>query len=155
LALPLELAVPASVPVDAITTAQTSDLPKNLQVLVADDNVVNRELVKIMLADLAHTVIEAHDGLEAVDRAVAMRFDVILMDVRMPNMDGVTAAALIRSSHGLNAATPIIAFTASPLNTLDAGAFDQVVVKPIVPRDLLTTIASAVSPTAPFFTKVA
>ena len=155
LALPLELAVPASVPVDAITTAQTSDLPKNLQVLVADDNVVNRELVKIMLADLAHTVIEAHDGLEAVDRAVAMRFDVILMDVRMPNMDGVTAAALIRSSHGLNATTPIIAFTASPLNTLDAGAFDQVVVKPIVPRDLVNTLAAVVLQAAAPCPKVA
>jgi CheY-like chemotaxis protein len=67
------------------------------------------------------------------------------MDVRMPNMDGVTAASLIRSSHGPNGSTPIIAFTASLLNAQDASAFDQVVVKPIVPRDLLTTIASAVA----------
>ena len=155
LALPIEAAMSVAAPDEAAAMVHAQELPRNLQVLVADDNVVNRELVKIMLADLAHTVIEAHDGLEAVDRAVAMRFDVILMDVRMPNMDGVTAAALIRSSHGLNAATPIIAFTASPLNTLDAGAFDQVVVKPIVPRDLLTTLAAVVLQAAPPCPKVA
>ena len=155
LALPMHLAVPVAKSRGAAVTAQTLDLPRNLRVVVADDNVVNRELLKIMLADLAHTVVEAHDGLEAVDRAVSTRFDVILMDIRMPNMDGVTAASLIRSSHGPNSATPIIAFTASPLNTLDADGFDRVVVKPIVPRDLLTTIAEAVLEAAPPYTEVA
>ena len=155
LGLPLEPAALDTVSVDEAVTAQTIDLPRNLRVLVADDNAVNRELLKIMLADLAQTVIEAHDGLEAVDQAVAMPFDVILMDIRMPNMDGVTATSLIRSSHGANRSTPIIAFTASPLNPHDAEAFDQVVVKPIVPRDLLTTIASAVSHAEPRFTQVA
>jgi signal transduction histidine kinase/CheY-like chemotaxis protein len=145
LALPMDRAVPIAAPRTAAISAQACDLPQNLNVLVADDNVVNRELLKIILTDIADTVVEAHDGLEAVDRAVARAFDVILMDVRMPNMDGVTAASLIRSSHGPNGSTPIIAFTASLLNAQDASAFDQVVVKPIVPRDLLTTIASAVA----------
>ena len=155
LALPMDLAGPAKAPFAEPSIGQGIDIPRSVRVLVVDDNAVNRELLKIMLADLAQTVIEAHDGLEAVNWAVSTPFDVILMDVRMPNMDGVTAAGLIRSSHGANRSTPIIAFTASPLNTLDAGVFDQVVVKPIVPRDLLTTIASAVLRPAPPRTKVA
>lgn len=136
---------PVEVPSEVQTYPQAEPaLPQNLRVLVADDNVVNRELLKIILADIAHTVVEAHDGLEALDRAAAVPFDVILMDVRMPNMDGTVAATHIRSGHGLNCATPIIAFTASQINDIDASPFDQVVVKPIVPRDLLTTIADVI-----------
>jgi len=89
-------------------------------VLVVDDNEFNRELVRDILEDENIIVREADDGIKAVEIMKAdihKDIDVILMDIRMPVMDGIEATCLIRQGNGPNANVPIIAMTA---NTFEA-----------------------------------
>ncbi|WP_173403725.1 response regulator [Paracoccus marcusii] len=79
--------------------------------LVVEDNEVNRMVVREMLHARNCDVVEAVDGQQGVDAALAQRFDLIFMDISMPRMDGITAATRIRAQ-GPNVATPIIALTA-------------------------------------------
>jgi PAS domain S-box-containing protein len=83
-------------------------------VLVADDNMLSRELLREMLADLGCSVDVAADGEEAVRKARDTVFDLILLDIQMPGLDGLGAARAIRAlpAHGH---TPIVALTASDL----------------------------------------
>jgi len=86
-----------------------------LRVLVADDNAINREVAVAMLEVLGCSAVLAGDGRAAVTEARRQRFDVILMDCQMPEMDGYAATAAIRSDEARRglAATPIIALTAN------------------------------------------
>ncbi|WP_304614079.1 hybrid sensor histidine kinase/response regulator [Paracoccus sp. (in: a-proteobacteria)] len=81
------------------------------RVLVVEDNEVNRMVVREMLHARNCDIVEAVDGQQGVDAALAQRFDLIFMDISMPRMDGITAATRIRAQ-GPNVATPIIALTA-------------------------------------------
>ena len=92
----------------------TDQLPP-LNILVADDIQQNRELLKVLLSRHGHTVTVAVDGEQAVNIFKQHTFDLILMDVQMPNMDGHTATRTIRSLEQQNkrARTPVIALTAS------------------------------------------
>jgi CheY-like chemotaxis protein len=81
-------------------------------VLIVDDNPANRELVNAILTALGAEVAEAVDGEEGVAAAAIRPFDAILMDLRMPRLDGAQAALRIRGGGGPNAGTPIIAFSA-------------------------------------------
>ena len=87
----------------------------------------------------------AHDGAEAVESARSGDHDLILMDVRMPVMDGLAATRAIRALDGAAAVTPIIALTANVLADqiafYRAQGMDDHVGKPINPRELLTMIA--------------
>src|SRR6201999_151212 len=85
---------------------------EGVRVLVADDHASNRELARLFLAGVGADVTEAGDGEEAVEFARDWPFDAILMDLRMPRLDGAGALRAIRSAPGPNDATPIIAFTA-------------------------------------------
>ncbi|MEC9347870.1 MAG: ATP-binding protein [Pseudomonadota bacterium] len=76
-----------------------------LQVLVADDNAINRELLETMLRHLGHRVHSVADGEAAVARAGRIPYDLILMDIRMPGLDGIAATRAIRSRDG---ARPVI-----------------------------------------------
>lgn len=89
-----------------------------LNILAADDIEQNLELLTLLLSRQGHEVTTVSDGLEAVAAYKKDNFDLILMDVQMPNMDGLTAAQTIRLYEQTNnlAATPIIALTASVLN---------------------------------------
>lgn len=92
----------------------------NKTVLVVDDNEFNRELVRDILEDENIIVREADDGMKAVEimkSDIHKDIDVILMDIRMPVMDGIEATCLIRQGNGPNVNVPIIAMTA---NTLEA-----------------------------------
>jgi CheY-like chemotaxis protein len=122
-----------------------------LQLLVVDDNNVNRELVRALLAPLGVAVSEAADGEEAVEQARARPFDVILMDLRMPRMDGRKAARAIAQSCGPNADTPIIAFSADGADEAVTGdlaalGFAGRLIKPFKPMELILTLVSAVQP---------
>ncbi len=102
------------------------------QILVVDDGPENRQLVKVVLEDYGLTVDEAANGRIGVDMATATDYDVILMDLQMPEMDGFTAARLLRH-RGLK--TPIVALTANAMKgfeqeCLDAG-FTEYLTKPI------------------------
>lgn len=88
-----------------------------LHILAADDVVQNLELLSLTLGQLGHRVTTASDGEQAVTAFLAGRFDVVLMDVQMPRLDGLQATRQIRNheqAHGL-LATPVIALTASVL----------------------------------------
>jgi PAS domain S-box-containing protein len=118
-----------------------------LRVLVVDDHPANRELGRLFLAGVGAEIAEAADGEEAVQRAAEQAFDLILMDVRMPRLDGPGALAQIRASAGPNAATPILAFTADAdqdsIRRLVATGFHGVVTKPLTPAGLIRAVMEA------------
>ena len=117
-------------------------LPPGCRVLVADDNPANRALVQAVLTALAAEVTEATDGEVAVARAMETPFDVILMDLRMPRLDGWAAAAKIRTG-GPNAEVPILAFSADT-GAGDPGVdFDGVILKPVSVAGLVSSVARA------------
>ena len=139
--------VPLSVgesPAEAPKAAADFDCP-GLRILVVDDTAVNRELVKLMLQPLGCVIEEAPGGAEGVKAAVSQAYDLILMDVRMPGVDGLEATRLIRATSKLNSRTPILALTADVqpenANACLAAGMDDVLSKPIVPHQLLTKIA--------------
>jgi signal transduction histidine kinase/ActR/RegA family two-component response regulator len=116
-----------------------------LHVLVAEDNEVNQHVVRAMLANLGHTCEIAQDGIEAIALAMTGRFDVVLMDIQMPNLDGLAAARRIRALEGEVALVPIIALTANAMVEdreayIEAGMDDHVA-KPVEPRDLAAALA--------------
>lgn len=117
----------------------------HIRLLVADDTPVNRELIRLMLTPLGVEVEEAANGAEAVTAAAARPFDLILMDVRMPGMDGMEATRRIRAAKGANRKTPILALTAD-VQPEHAAAYrkagmNDLVAKPIAPRELLAAIS--------------
>ncbi|MFI4974248.1 MAG: ATP-binding protein [Caulobacterales bacterium] len=143
-----EVAMPAAVddhPEDQAAPALASIDPA-LRLLVVDDNSVNRELICALLAPFGVIVETAVDGIDAVAAAAATRFDLILMDVQMPHVDGLTATRRIRAAAAPGAPrVPIVAMTANVLpeqvsRCLDAGMDDHLG-KPIDPAQLLETLA--------------
>jgi CheY-like chemotaxis protein len=119
-----------------------------LSILVAEDNDVSRLLVGRFLAEQGHTVTEARTGLEAVTRYEEGRFDLILMDIQMPDMDGFEATAEIRERESATGEhIPIIALTAHAIKgdrerCLEAG-MDDYLSKPIEPCELRAVIRRA------------
>ncbi len=119
--------------------------PAPLRVLLAEDNEVNRFVAVRILEKEGHTVVTAKNGHEAVERALFERFDVVLMDVQMPKMDGLEATRSIRALAPVGQHIPIIALTAQAAagdaeQVLAAGA-DLHLAKPIERDALLAAIA--------------
>jgi len=114
-----------------------------LCLLLADDNVINRALMARQLEGLGADVTTVSDGHEAVEAAVAKAYDLILMDISMPRLDGLTATQLIRTQ-GASRAVPIVAVTANAMpdriaHYKGAGMAD-VLVKPASVSALVSTI---------------
>jgi CheY-like chemotaxis protein len=122
-------------------------LPPACRVLVVDDNPANRELVNAILTAMGAEVAEAVDGEEGVATAAARPFDAILMDLRMPRLDGAQAALRIRGEGGPNAATPIIAFSADARPGGPGGIFDGAVSKPMTVAGLIDALNTAMAST--------
>ncbi len=114
------------------------DLPCHLRVLVAEDNQLNQKLACALLKRLKCTTTVANNGLEAVGALNEAAYDVVLMDVQMPEMDGIEATRCVRSGRGVleaNVGVPIVAVTAHAMKSeqdkcLSAG-MNEVVLKPI------------------------
>jgi PAS domain S-box-containing protein len=129
-------------------------LGRRLHVLLAEDNVVNRRLVVSMLEKRGHAVTVAHNGREALSALSQAAFDVVLMDVQMPEMDGLEATAAIRADErGTGRHQPIVAMTAHALQAdreacLAAG-MDAYLAKPVKAADVLSAIASVTREAAP------
>jgi CheY-like chemotaxis protein/HPt (histidine-containing phosphotransfer) domain-containing protein len=83
-----------------------------LKILVAEDNMVNQHVIRALLNKLHHSIEIAKDGQCAIDLLDSADFDLILMDIRMPVMDGLEATASIRATNGSKSNIPIIALTA-------------------------------------------
>ena len=120
------------------------------RILVVEDNATNRLIATKLLENLGASVETAADGYLGVEAAARGGFDLILMDIQMPGIDGLEAARRIRALGGPAAATPIVALTANVLAHqrqayLDAG-MDGVVGKPISPAALLSEIAKLGAP---------
>jgi signal transduction histidine kinase/ActR/RegA family two-component response regulator len=124
--------------------APSADRLADARVLLVEDNAVNRQLAATFLRKWGCAVDVADTGALAVDKAAAQAYDLILMDIQMPEMSGIEATARIRAQpDGPNLRTPILAFTAtSP--TADAAAsdvgFDDYIIKPIDPERLRETL---------------
>jgi PAS domain S-box-containing protein len=108
-----------------------------LRILAADDAPQNIELLTLLLGAHGHVIVPAHNGLEAVQLAAEQRFDLVLMDVQMPGMDGHAATRAIRAQEAARATprVPVIALSASVLSddrraALEAG-MDAFVSKPV------------------------
>ncbi|WP_293375758.1 ATP-binding protein [Phenylobacterium sp. SCN 70-31] len=115
-----------------------------IRILMVDDVSVNRELVAAMLEPFDLTVVEAASGAAAVEAALHSRFDLILMDLQMPGMDGLAATAAIRANCDLNRLTPIVALSANILpeqvQACLAGGMNDHIGKPIDAGELLGAI---------------
>lgn len=120
--------------------------PEGLRILVADDAAANRELVVAILAGLGVAVETVEDGAQAVEAARTGAYDLILMDVHMPVMDGLDATRAIRALTGETSQVPIIALTANVqpeqvVRCREAGMDDHVG-KPIQVAELLKAITT-------------
>ncbi len=109
---PLPASVQAPVPAPHSTSAALPGAPRALRVLVAEDHPVNRAYMEAVLDKLGHTAVFSEDGDGAVRAMQAEVFDVVLMDLHMPGMDGFAAARAIRAMAGPRGRVPIIALTA-------------------------------------------
>ena len=118
-------------------------------VLIVDDNATNRMVAETLCEMFDCTSESVTDGVEAVEAARSGRFDLILMDIKMPRMDGVAASRAIRGLAGRAGTVPIIALTANAdpedaANYLAAG-MNGVVEKPMKPENLLRALQDALS----------
>jgi len=121
---------------------------RRLRVLAAEDNPVNQILVQTLVENAGHHCDLVENGIEAVARVQAQPYDLVLMDIQMPEMDGVAATRAIRALRGPAASLPIIAMTANVLRDQQdeylAVGMNAVVAKPIAPDELATVLASLV-----------
>jgi CheY-like chemotaxis protein len=116
-----------------------------MTILLAEDNPVNRLFLRRALITAGHAVFEVENGVQALEVLAKDRFDLILMDIQMPEMDGVEATRLIRSGRHGRADIPIIALTAYAMKGdrekfLENG-MDGYVTKPVDFGELARTIA--------------
>jgi CheY-like chemotaxis protein len=122
------------------------------RVLLVEDNEVNRMVAKEMLSQAGHEVSEARDGMAGIAAAAQQRFDLILMDISMPGMDGLEATEAIRAGNGASRNSPIVALTAHALpedrrRFADAGMQDAIV-KPLRRPELLSAVVRYAAPPA-------
>jgi PAS domain S-box-containing protein len=142
-----EIAARAAQPVIAL--GDEAGMLEGIHVLLVEDNATNRLVARTMLTRLGAFVEEAEDGRIGLDAARDGGFDLILMDIQMPNMDGVEATRAIRALGGQVARTPIIGLTANVMahqkQAYMAAGMNGVVAKPIAIGDLLTEISRLLS----------
>jgi signal transduction histidine kinase/ActR/RegA family two-component response regulator len=118
-----------------------------IRVLVADDHEINRRAVQLVLAPTGALITAVADGRAAVEAAAAEAFDLIVMDVRMPEMTGREATRRIRATPGPNQHVPIIAVTADSekedVQACREAGMDWFCAKPIDPSRLIETVVAA------------
>ena len=149
----IDLSAPRAV-VQAEAASNVSDLAElalqsQPHILIVDDNATNRVVAQALCEMFGCTSELAEDGLEALEAVKARAFDLILMDIKMPRMDGVQATQAIRALPGSEAATPIIALTANA-DPEDAKRYMSigmaaVVEKPIKPERLRMAMNAAMN----------
>nr|WP_183213652.1 ATP-binding protein [Brevundimonas variabilis] len=142
----------AAPPVAVAEAAEATDIAAlPLRVLLADDHPANRKVVEIMLAATAMELVAVEDGRQALDAFMASQFDLVLMDMQMPVMDGLSATAAIRAFEASSGRerTAVLMLTANAMaehvaQSLAAGA-DGHLTKPITLAGLFAAMADALS----------
>jgi PAS domain S-box-containing protein len=131
----------------AVPATRSLAMPReigSLDLLVAEDNSTNQLVIRAILESLGHRVTLVGDGRAALETMQRRAFDMVLMDVQMPVMDGPTAARAIRGLPGAAGETPIIALTANAMTddreSYIAAGMDDYVSKPIDPKRLLEAL---------------
>jgi two-component system sensor histidine kinase/response regulator len=130
---------------NAPESAEASETRRSLRILLAEDNVINQKLASRTLENRGHSVTIAHNGREVLAALAAQRFDVVLMDVQMPEIDGFEATAELRKREFASGGhTPIVAMTAHAMKgdrerCLSAG-MDEYICKPVRPAELFAAI---------------
>jgi CheY-like chemotaxis protein/HPt (histidine-containing phosphotransfer) domain-containing protein len=140
----LDAACPVESAAEMISVQQGGRL-KPLRILLAEDSLVNQKLAVGLLERHGHSVAVAGDGQQAIEALKRDRFDLVLMDVQMPNVDGLQATAAIRKTEQTTGArVPIIAMTAHALkgdrDRCLAAGMDGYLAKPIRPKELFQAI---------------
>ncbi|MBI5263189.1 MAG: response regulator [Bradyrhizobium sp.] len=129
--------------------ARIAELGRPLRILIAEDDTVNRMVVGKMLAEFAMESTVVTDGRQAVEAAGEGDYDFMLMDVRMPEMDGIAATKAIRALGGRFAALPIIALTANAfpddVKVCREAGMSDFLAKPLRKPALVTAILRAVT----------
>jgi signal transduction histidine kinase/CheY-like chemotaxis protein len=138
------LACTVTLPVAAISASSLS-----LSILLAEDNLVNQKVAMTMLGKMGHRITLATNGLETLEQWRQSDFDLILMDVQMPEMNGLQAAIQIRREEAIGAHVPIVAMTASAMSEerdrcLAAG-MDDFISKPVSYKVIEQMIAATLS----------
>ena len=125
-----------------------------LKILLIEDNQINQKMTRSLLMRRSHQVSIANNGFEGIQMASQEKYDLLLVDIQMPGMDGFEVAQSLRLVKGPNQQTPIIALTAHALpgdrqRCLDAG-MDDYLTKPIDPQKMFEMIerwgAKGISP---------
>jgi two-component system sensor histidine kinase/response regulator len=134
----------SALPVGGITPSAVAR-----RILLAEDNVTNQKVAMTMLGKMGHQITLARNGLEAIELWKAGSFDLILMDVQMPEMTGIQATMNIRLLEGTGCRIPIVAMTASAMvedreRCLAAG-MDDFISKPISHKDLVRVVETTFS----------
>ncbi len=136
-----------------VATSASRATMHGLHVLLVEDNVTNRLVASRMLERMGHCVDAVADGTAAVQAARSTPYELVLMDVMMPGMDGLTATRLIRGEPGQSGCTPIIGLTASaePGNEVACrrAGMDGFVSKPVTAERLAAAIEAVMMPVSP------
>ena len=133
--------------VAAQSSVPTPPVAPRVRILVAEDQPQNRDLIRRVLQTRGHRATIVENGRQAVDAATREPFDIVLLDLRMPEMDGYEAARAIRAAHGEDRQPKIYALTANVFpedrGRCTAVGMDGILTKPLDFKELFDTIAAA------------
>lgn len=145
--LTLRLAVGEPVTGDEAPATAAVDLRPSLRILAVDDHEINRRTLALVLQPLGVDLSTASDGLLALELLARQAFDVVLMDVNMPGIDGNETTRRLRASGGLNAAIPVIGFSAgteaAQIAACRAAGMTDWLAKPLEPHRLYDALHRA------------
>lgn len=135
--------------VEPAEAGDEEDQGRPLRVLIVDDHDINRRAVQLILQPLGCEIAQAADGMAALRTAEVEPFDVIFMDVRMPELDGRETTRRLRASAGVNQHTPVIAVTADTseedVAACAAAGMTWFVAKPLTPATLLGALEAVLT----------
>jgi PAS domain S-box-containing protein len=133
---------------EPVIVTATAKATTNAKILLVDDNPVNRQVVKLFMASFRASFVEASNGQEALDKLAMERFDIVLLDVHMPVMDGKETIKRIRASTETWRNVPVIALTADAMSgdreRYLAMGMDDYVSKPIDSRELAQKVVALI-----------
>ncbi len=148
--LPLPPTQAPSLPKPVVQTKASISPAGTTNALVVDDNEINRLIAAEMLRNRGFTVDEAHGGQSAIQMAEAQAYDLILMDISMPGVDGIEALQSIRAGAGPNKATRIVALTAHAATEdqerIKSAGFRQIITKPLSRQSITQLLDTPMTP---------